>query len=235
MNNFSYKGDELDAFGLAHNWKKYWSQEISNYIQGKVVDIGSGIGTNAEILGFQSYTEWLSVEPDKKLCRIIQQKKKNQILPSHLKILNGTSEDINKLDYFNTALFIDVLEHIEFDRDELKKIRKYLVIGGNVVIVAPAHNFLYSEFDKKIGHFRRYNKKSMLQTIPEGYKIVQLRYLDSVGLLASFANRFFLRSGSPKANQILIWDKYMIRISKMLDKLFGYNIGKTLICVLEKI
>ena len=51
---------------------------------------------------------------------------------------------------------MNVLEHIEDDKEELNIAVSKLNQGGHLIILVPAHNELYSKFDKEIGHFRRY-------------------------------------------------------------------------------
>ena len=233
MGSIDYSGDELDVFSLAENWKSYWSDEIKPYIGSNILEIGAGIGATGKALNYKNYERWLAVEPDGKLCEIIDRKLKNGELPSCLEIRNGTSDDLTSTELFDTALYIDVLEHIEDDRAELLKIQPYLVKGGKVIIVAPAHQMLYTEFDRKIGHFRRYNKKMLLSAIPDGYIVREMKYLDSVGMLASLANKLFIKSDTPTESQIQMWDKLMVKTSLVLDKLIGYKFGKTLVCVLE--
>jgi hypothetical protein len=58
-----------------------------------------------------------------------------------------------------------------------------------------------------------------------------MRYLDSVGLAASLANRTLLRQSIPTARQIMIWDRLMVPMSRILDPLLGYRAGKSILAV----
>jgi len=136
---------------------------------------------------------------------------------------------------YDTVLYIDVLEHIERDRDELERATKHLVPGGHLVVVAPAHQWLFSPFDAAIGHFRRYSRRSLGDLDPPGMQVVLARYLDSVGLLASLANRLVLRSAMPTVGQIRIWDNFMVPWSRFLDPIFLYGIGKTIVVVWRRL
>jgi len=60
-------------------------------------------------------------------------------------------------------------------------------------------------------------------------EIVELKYLDSLGLFASLMNKFFLKQEYPTIEQIKFWDKKIIPISKIIDKLSFYVFGKTVI------
>jgi hypothetical protein len=93
---------------------------------------------------------------------------------------------------------------------------------------------LFSEFDKAIGHYRRYNKKMLVKAIPSELQKIDLRYLDTIGLFASLANKWFLKQDYPKLKQIKFWDNYMIPISKIVDFISFYLIGKTVVGVWKK-
>ena len=98
-----------------------------------------------------------------------------------IKIVNGTIDDLDDGVLLDRIYYIDVLEHIERDNVELENAVSKLSRSGSIFILVPAHQFLLSEFDISVGHFRRYTVKSISNIIPFGYKIVSAKYLDSVG------------------------------------------------------
>jgi SAM-dependent methyltransferase len=63
---------------------------------------------------------------------------------------------------FKVVIMLDVLEHIEDDIACLHEARRVLSRDGIVVLTVPAHQFLFSSWDKVLGHHRRYSK-SLLQ------------------------------------------------------------------------
>ena len=69
-------------------------------------------------------------------------------------------------------------EHIENDEEFLNKtINKLLKEDGKVIITVPAHQFLYSNHDKFLKHYRRYNIKMIKElTKKTNYKIVNYHY-----------------------------------------------------------
>ncbi|NIQ14480.1 MAG: methyltransferase type 12, partial [Candidatus Dadabacteria bacterium] len=112
--------------------------------------------------------------------------------------------------YYDTILYIDVLEHIEDDYNELQSAKKLLSDTGTLIILSPAHQWLFSEFDEAIGHHRRYTKATLLKIIPDELNLINIRYLDSIGLFASLANRVLMRKSIPSMNQIKFWDRVMV-------------------------
>jgi len=232
--SFSYSGIELESFSTAINWKAYWSNNIRPFLGDEVLDVGAGIGATVIALNHKSYCKWIALEPDKVMCSLLEKMNINYTLGSGFKVVNGTSSNLHDQDTFDTILYIDVLEHIEDDCRELAHVQHHLVEGGYIIIVAPAHNFLYTPFDKKIGHYRRYNKRMLRSLMPENMVIKKICYLDSVGLLASLANKFLIKTDTPSYKQIQVWDNFMVRPSRWVDFMTGYMVGKSIVCVLEK-
>jgi SAM-dependent methyltransferase len=187
------------------------------------------------VLARKGYARWVGVEPDERLCSVIEREIVDKGLIQNYALVRGTVASVESRAPFDTALYIDVLEHIEDDDKELARVAGLISPGGRVIIVSPAHNFLFSEFDRKIGHYRRYDKKSMRRIVPSSLEIEELFYLDSVGLFASLANRILLHSDNPTLKQVQLWDTVMVRLSRILDKLTFYRFGKTIVCVLRRI
>lgn len=234
MNDFKYSGEELDLFGAAYNWKSYWVEKIRPYIGKNVLEVGAGIGATTMALKNAPYDSWFCVEPDPLLCEKILQRKSTGEIASNVQILNCTALDLVGKNKFNTILYVDVMEHIEDDREELKIALSLLSEGGMIVILSPAHNYLYSPFDKKIGHYRRYNKKMLSEIIPTGLLIRHMQYMDSVGFFASLANKLILKQSDPTAAQVEVWDKAMVPLSKIIDPLICNLAGKSILAILQK-
>ena len=80
--SFKYQGGELVLFQYAKNWKEYFSQQITPYINGNVLETGAGIGATTLLLNNGCYAKWLLLEPDKEMSEILDKKflKKNFLL-----------------------------------------------------------------------------------------------------------------------------------------------------------
>ena len=145
-----------------------------------------------------------------------------------------TLSDLPPDAHFNSIIYIDVLEHIENDRKELETAQEHLTEGGYLIVLAPAHKWLFSRFDEQIGHFRRYTKSTLEASVPSNLKCVLLRYLDSVGIITSLLNRVLLNQEIPTVKQIIFWDKTLVPLSKFLDPLLRYNLGKTVLGIWQQ-
>jgi 2-polyprenyl-3-methyl-5-hydroxy-6-metoxy-1,4-benzoquinol methylase len=232
--NSAYPGSELALFSQAKNWKHYWSARVAPFVSGRVLDVGAGTGATIQVLAHRTNAEWTALEPDRSLAEEIRASVQANRLPSKTRVIHGDLHCMPPNEQFDTVLYIDVLEHIESDASELERAAAALVPGGHLVVLAPAHNWLLSPFDRAVGHFRRYNRQSLRQALPSALLMRDLRYLDSVGLLASIGNKLLLRQSMPTAAQIRLWDKLMVPMSTIADRLTAGRLGKSLLMVARK-
>lgn len=234
MNRQTYVGSELEVFSQAHNWKKYYSHLMQPYLGSNVLEVGAGIGTTTRSLCTGKQRTWICLEPDPILADQIQALVNKNYLPECCAVRTGTLGDLNPTELYDTIIYVDVLEHIQDDQAEVKIATQHLKNGGNLIVLAPAHQQLFTPFDQAIGHYRRYNKAMLIGLIPENLNCIRLNYIDSVGLIATLANRFILKSKMPSQKQILVWDKFMVPISKVLDPILQYSLGKSILGIWQK-
>jgi SAM-dependent methyltransferase len=229
----AYVGDELELFARAHNWKRYWSGVLGRDVCGRVLDVGAGLGASARLFalhpGIESY---LALEPDAGLAAKMRAADPSE-MPRGFEVVEGTLASLDPGRRFDCILYIDVLEHISGDREELERAARRLAPGGCIVVLSPAHGFLYSPFDAAIGHVRRYDRASLRAVVPAGLTVERMHYLDSVGLLASLGNRLLLRAAQPSPAQIAVWDGWMVPPSRLLDPMLLHRVGKTIVAVLR--
>ncbi len=225
MTTHSYPGRELELFAEARHWKHYLHSQLQPLLKGRVLEVGAGIGGSTAVLCDGVQQQWLCLEPDPQLYQQLT----GSVHHSCVEFKNGTIASLDGDVRFDLILYLDVLEHIKDDAGELARAARHLNPGGSLLVVSPAHQYLYTPFDRAIGHYRRYNRKRLGSITPDGMKVVRQRYLDSVGMLASLANRWLLKSPMPDKRQIVLWDKFMVPLSRLIDPLLCYSLGKTLL------
>lgn len=233
QDTFTYPGQELELFREAHNWKKYFSSVIRPFIFGNVLENGAGIGANTILLYTPKANSWLLAEPDEQMAATLSGMIAREELPVNCKVHTGTIDTIHTK--FDTIIYIDVLEHIEADGQELLKASNHLKPGGCLIVLSPAFPGMYSPFDKAIGHYRRYTRRMLRRITPQGTEIAHLRYYDSMGFFAGWVNRILLRQKYPTKKQIQFWDSWMIPVSRVVDKIVLHSFGKAVIGVWKKI
>lgn len=227
-------GSELEIFRHASNWKNYYGRLIRPFFGSEVLEVGAGIGATTESLCSGREKSWICLEPDLQMAEGIRQKISSGELPQNCRVVAQTLSELGKDEKFDSILYIDVLEHIEDDAGEINAAKKHLKENGHLIVLAPAHQFLFTPFDKAIGHFRRYDKKTLAVLIPDELECVRLDYLDSIGAFASLGNKLALRRAMPTLQQILLWDKRLVPLSIFFDRIIRFRAGKSVLGVWQK-
>ena len=90
---------------------------------------------------------------------------------------------------------LDVLEHVEKPVETLAYLRDGVATGGCLVVLAPAFPHLWSEWDERLGHQRRYTINSLKREIEcGGWQVVTARYLFSAMYLVGLLRKHMIRT-----------------------------------------
>ena len=228
-NKINYPGWELIYFEKAFNFRNYQQDLIKNYISGIVAEVGPGNGANAELYNKFSKRLYL-YEPTKKLSNNLKKKFK---FKKKIKVLNKKFS--LKKNFYNTIIYLDVIEHIKNYEREIVNAYKSLKKGGYLIINVPAFQFLFSQFDKDVDHVKRFDRNDFKEIfLKQNINKYSMFYYDSIGFFLSLISKFTTRNYKKNFGlKIKIWDNFIF-ISKILDKVLLFNIGKSLAVIIKK-
>jgi len=224
----NYPSEATEKFDNAKFHRKYCMSFVKKFIQGEVLEVGAGCGSFTRDY-FNSDLNITLTETDQKNYEDLKKffYKKNNVTISNNKIF-----DIDKK--FDTILYLHVLEHIKEDRKELESAYEKLKKGGRLIIMVPKHQKLYSNFDKAIGHFRRYELEFFEKNLINLERKLLIS-LDSVGYILYFLNKIFFKNETfPSYLKIFIWDKIFTPFTILLDFFTNYRFGKCIVAVYKK-
>ena len=195
-------------------------REINN--NDKICDFGAGIGTFSKRFNKKKI---ICVEADKENFLLL---KKTNITYSTLNSLRNNSMDL--------IYSINVLEHIKDDEKIISLINKKLKKKGKFILFVPAFNFLYSKFDLKVGHFRRYKLNQLKDKIfKKNFSISKISYFDSIGFFLAIIFRYINSSDPfPSVKSIKFYDKYIFPLNTFFDFFFKQILGKNIFLVAIK-
>ena len=104
-----------------------------------------------------------------------------------------------------------------------------------MIINVPAFSYLYSKFDKDVGHFRRYSKEDFKKILEDlNFKKVDFIYYDTIGFCLSFLSKVLVSNYKENfEKKIKLWNS-MIWLSKIIDFISFRFFGKSLLVIIEK-
>lgn len=227
MRNKIYQGTEtLESMSQAKFYNKWSLEKFKRYLKGKIIEVGCGIGNFTVTLS--QYGEVVGIDIDKKFV------KKN--IDARIKVGYG---DIEKGEYFfgnatfDTAVCINVLEHILDDKKALKNLYLLLKREGYLILLVPIHNFLYGEIDKSIGHLRRYDPNILKSELTNlGFTIIKSRKLNFLGAIGWFIAGRILTDKQVDENKIKLFN--LISPLLLLENIIEPPIGTSVLIVAKK-
>lgn len=96
---------------------------------------------------------------------------------------------------------LDVLEHLSDPVDALQRIRGFIQPGGHLIVLVPALEILWSAWDERLNHYRRYSKRLLVAQLHQGgWEVVKIRYLFSSLFFPGLIRRYLLRTKSLSEN-----------------------------------
>ena len=218
-----------ERFDDANFHINYCLSFINKFIKGNIIEIGAGCGSFTKNYYDSKIKSLILTETDQLNITNLQKKfEKN----SNIRISDLSIDKIQNK--FDTILYLHVLEHIKEDINELKNAKNKLNDEGHLVIMVPAHQKIYGNLDKAVGHFRRYEKDFFKKNLLD-LELVSFRYLDSMGYLLYYLNKIFFKNETfPSKFKIFLWDKLFTPITILIDFLTNYSFGKCIVAVYKK-
>jgi len=135
---------------------------------------------------------------------------------------------------FDSVCYINVLEHIEDDREALTHAYRSLKNNGHVVIFAPALKFLYSNLDQKVGHYRRYSKSEIIDSVTSvGFRIEHVKYFDIAGIIPWYIAFVLLKQTTTEGN-VSLYDKLVVPIMRKVEQVIPPIVGKNILLIGQK-
>jgi SAM-dependent methyltransferase len=142
---------------------------------------------------------------------------------------------------FDVIFLFDVLEHITDEHSFLNALLFHLAPGGRVVVNVPAGQWVYSVYDRAVGHVRRYSIRTLRQAADSaGLRVVKWTYW-GLPLIPSLVVRKLWLKGKHVENEIISagLDSRNHFIDQIMGMLAGCEpipqklIGTSLMAVLE--
>src|SRR5690606_58618 len=105
---------------------------------------------------------------------------------------------------------------------------------GTLIMWVPAYMSLYGDFDRKVGHFRRYTHATLREAaVRAGLEVELARPVDLLGGGATLAAVRLGKAGSPKAGAVGLYDRVVVPVTRVLDRVLPIPFGQSVLGVLR--
>jgi hypothetical protein len=204
----------LEELALAPNYQRWLAGMAEPYLGDRALELGSGLGDYAHAWLQGGASElWLTEADDERLGTLAARFAEDSRV--HVGTLESALESGKR---FTSFVSFNVLEHVEDPVGLLRDVQPALEVGAPVVSFVPAFPFAMSDFDRRIGHFRRYTKETMAaQLSAAGLTIETLRYVNMPGLLAWTAGMRFLKLSPNDGPFARWWDHFVVPVTRRVE------------------
>jgi len=224
------------AIGDADNYTQWILDVFSPYVGTRLVEIGLGHGNFLPFMdGLEDY---LGVDIDESVVAA------TSVAHADVDFLVCDISDVSfpervGIERFDTALCVNVLEHVEDDKAAVQNLLSVTKPGGHLLLFVPAFEFLYTSLDQLAGHLRRYKLGSLSAALPDsGVEVKRLEYFNPVGGVGWFVQKLVKHQDLDSAAvgaQIRIFDRYVLPVSRMFNPLTRRVFGQSIVCVVQKL
>ena len=218
--------EELDA--NVPNYNEWLRTLIAPAAKGKVIELGAGMGTFSLAL-LETAEHVVAVEPsDRGSVALIASTRDNaRVTPVH-----GYATDAAGLGPFDGAVMSNVLEHIEDDEGTLRELFAMVRPGGLVAVYSPAFELLMSDFDRAIGHVRRYRKRELTKKFEHaGFEIAEARYVNLPGFFAWLLVSRLLRKRPTDSALSRIYDRRVVPVTRWIERRVRPPFGQSVLVI----
>ncbi|MBN1783227.1 methyltransferase domain-containing protein [bacterium] len=215
----------------ARHYLRWIHDEFRPYLGKTVAEVGAGTGNFSRMILKSNIDRLMAFEPSDNMFPILQ------------KALEQDRRATAVHDYFNriydetafdSVIYVNVLEHVEHDIVELSLALDALKTDGHILILVPALKWLYSDFDRLLGHFRRYHLNDLIALVNKvGFTVVRARYLDMPGIVPWYVY-FRLFGRTMQKGNVIAYDRLAIPFIRIFEQVFPPVIGKNIILIGKK-
>jgi SAM-dependent methyltransferase len=218
-------------------WERL-SRLAGREVTGRILEVGCGIGNLTRVILRTKDVRFLhaiDMEP------VYVDRLLREVPDPRLRATVSRAEDFAPPEYrepgrgFDFIVSSNVLEHIEDDAGLLSRLSAMLAPGGRILLLVPAHPWLYSSLDRQLSHFRRYRARDFRALASRlSLRIEGLRHFNPLGILGWWWNGKVLHRSILPSGQLALYARFALPASRLLDRLNPFPIGISLLLALGR-
>lgn len=230
--------DTLQIISQAKAFNHWMFLNVAPDVRQPVLEIGSGIGNISSFL-LDAQGEVVLSDIDPGYCSLLQEQFGQHpslagILGIDLADAHFASRYASQLNRFNSVIFLNVLEHIQHDQQAIRNAASLLKPGGRLIVLVPSYPFLYCDYDKNLGHYRRYTRSSFRVLFESaGLHIHRQQYFNFLGIAGWLVMGKLLRRQQLDTGSFALYNKLM-PLNRFLDTTMKKIAGLSQLIVAEK-
>lgn len=222
-------GRQLESAGPDKpRYRRYQFDLISPHCGRTILEVGAGLGEFAE--QFRDVDRLILTDVDPEAVAVMGRRFAGRPEVQTRTLALGVAPELDRP--VESVVAINVLEHIDDDAGALRSLATAVEPGGSIVLWVPGYQQLYGEFDRKVGHVRRYTPRTLASAVQRAGLDVEL--VKPVNLLGGIAWWLTVRRGgstSPDSKLVSIFDRFVVPVTRALERVVRPPFGQSVLCV----
>jgi SAM-dependent methyltransferase len=223
-----------NAFGAtaAPRYRQWEYDLVAPFLGRSVLEVGSGMGYFAEKLAESRIDRLVLSDADEHCLRSLRETYAGRPDIHVADVALPGRVDIG--DPVESVVAMNVLEHIEDDAQALRDLAEVVDPGGRIILWVPAYMQLYGDFDRKVGHFRRYTPVTIRSAVERaGLRVLHSRPVNLLGGLAWWLAVRRGGAGRPDPRLVWLYDNIVVPTSRTIERAIRPPFGQSILCVAE--
>jgi SAM-dependent methyltransferase len=137
----------------------------------------------------------------------------------------------------DTVVMLNVVEHLKDDRALLEAAGR-CAPNGALVVMVPAHQFLYGSLDSEAGHYRRYGRAALASLVrAAGWNLKTVFYMNGVGAATWFMSARVLKlklDGEGANGSVRFFDRFIVPWARAIDPCLTWLFGQSVVAVADR-
>jgi SAM-dependent methyltransferase len=226
---------DLQILQDAVNYRRWIFAQIEPYLGSRVLEIGAGIGNYTEKLLRADLV--IASDHEERYLNILRRRFGNhpnvEVQTLDLSLAGGGVAKSVAPRRCDTAIALNVIEHIENDQMALETMRAFVTSRGRIILICPAHERLYTELDRAFGHYRRYNRRRFLDLAAAiDVEVERLSFFNALGTVGWLLNGGILRRRTLPAKQTMLYDR-VVPLLRRVESVIPLPFGLSILAVLK--
>ncbi len=221
--------ETLDIMAAAPRYNEWQYHQIERFIGSRVLEVGAGIGNMSQHIVTGDREMVVLTDPDEAYRSALRKRfaGESKVIVEPLRLPDVTAIHTLAAMRLDTAVALNVVEHVEDDVGALRQLGEVVGSGGLIVVLVPALPSIYGSLDEELGHFRRYTRRSLAGTFNDaGLDLVHMAWFNRVGVLGWWLNARVRRQRLIPLRQLRLFDALvpLLRFERVVPLPFGQSL-----------